>query len=130
MRTISEISLCCSLIDTYVSHCTSEEAVIITHLKNEILTLQDLINSKSHKLNYESLSDVNSKVCGENDSETLLLVATHLSQMHQNLISAIPPDKLNPELQKLNFQIQESGVRLISGLIRNVLYLQEMVRMI
>ena len=129
-NTISEIFLCCSLLDTYVSHCTTDEAAIITHLKTEILTLQNLIQSKANKLNYEGFKDVYNKLCGENDSETLLFVASHLSQLHNNLIAALPPNKQNLELQKLNFQIQESGTRLISGLIQNVLYLQEMIRMI
>ena len=128
--TIDQLKLCCSLLEEYVSYCDTEEAAIITHLKSEILTLQKYILQKEEKLDFDKLGDLQFPLCGENEGETLRYISNYFEHLHHNLISALPNENWKNEIEKLDFQQNQSGVKLISALLHNVLYLQEVVRRI
>lgn len=128
--TIDQLKLCCSLLEEYVSYCDTEEAVIITHLKSEILILQKYIKQKEDKLNFDKLDGSEISLCGENEHETLGYISKYFEDLHHNLILALPNENWKIEIGKLDFNQNQSGVKLISALLHNVLYLQEVVRRI
>lgn len=107
-----------------------EEAAIISHLRTEVVTLHKTAQSKSSILNL-SLNAVDVKeLSGSNDDESIRIMAQFLSRFHNKVLSSIPTNKLNPQVGKLDFEMNDSAARVVSRLMQNVLILQEQLRIL
>ena len=101
------------------------EAAVITKLRSEILALQGDIQKKELKVKFEMATEQELKKAS--DGESLLVMASHLWQLHVALSNAIPTNHVDEDFQNLKFNLRSSGAQLVSDLAQNLRIMKKQV---